>query len=102
MEDLYGDSFRTFVDVQGIEEQGEGDRRPGFFRGVSTVCSILFNIVRPDVAVFGQKDGLQVLFLVFGFFFFYFFFLFLFIFFFFGFVIVLYFCIFLFKIVFGS
>jgi len=49
----------TFVDIDGIDQVGEGARRPGFFRGVATVCSILFNIVRPDAVFFGQKDALQ-------------------------------------------
>mmetsp|Transcript_14714 Transcript_14714/g.41847 ORF Transcript_14714/g.41847 Transcript_14714/m.41847 type:complete len:1106 (+) Transcript_14714:132-3449(+) len=49
----------TYVDVEGIEAHGEGLCRPGFFRGVATVCIPLFNIVRPDTVVFGQKDALQ-------------------------------------------
>jgi pantoate--beta-alanine ligase len=54
---MYPRGFRTWVDVE--EEGGEAAARPGHFRGVATVCLKLFNIVRPDVAFFGQKDAQQ-------------------------------------------
>jgi pantoate--beta-alanine ligase len=57
-EQIYPAGFRTWVDVE--EEGGEARARPGHFRGVATVCLKLFNLVRPDVAFFGQKDAQQV------------------------------------------
>lgn len=49
----------TYVTIEGIDEIGEGAARPGFFRGVATVVTKLFNIVQPTRAYFGQKDALQ-------------------------------------------
>jgi pantoate--beta-alanine ligase len=57
-QEMYPEGFGTWVDVE--ESGGEADARPGHFRGVATVCLKLFNIVRPDVAFFGQKDAQQV------------------------------------------
>src|SRR5439155_20016980 len=57
-DELYPNGFRTWVDPEGTG--AEGARRPDHFRGVATVCLKLFNIVRPDVAYFGQKDAQQV------------------------------------------
>jgi pantoate--beta-alanine ligase len=56
-EEMYPPGFGTWVDVEDIGV--EGAARPGHFRGVATVCLKLFNIVRPDVAYFGQKDAEQ-------------------------------------------
>ena len=56
-EEMYPERFATWVDVE--VSGGEAAARPGHFRGVATVCLKLFNIVRPDVAYFGQKDAQQ-------------------------------------------
>jgi pantoate--beta-alanine ligase len=57
VDELYPEGFRTWVEVEVTG--AEGAARPGHFRGVATVCLKLFNIVRPDVAYFGQKDAQQ-------------------------------------------
>jgi pantoate--beta-alanine ligase len=59
-EDIYPDSFSTYIDVGKIGEILEGAKRPGHFRGVATICAKLFNITKPHFAVFGQKDGQQL------------------------------------------
>ncbi len=58
--EIYGDGFSTFVNVEGITDTLEGASRPGHFRGVATVVTILLNTIRPDRAYFGQKDAQQV------------------------------------------
>jgi pantoate--beta-alanine ligase len=60
-EEIYPKGFSTHVEVEAISDQLEGAARPGHFRGVATVLAILFNIVRPDFAYFGQKDAQQTL-----------------------------------------
>jgi pantoate--beta-alanine ligase len=59
-EELYPAGFQTWVDVEKLSRPLEGELRPGHFRGVATVCCKLFNLVRPRVAYFGQKDAQQV------------------------------------------
>ena len=60
-EEVYPQGFNTWVDVGPLAEKLEGLHRPGHFRGVATVVSKLFSVMRPDRAYFGQKDGQQVL-----------------------------------------
>jgi pantoate--beta-alanine ligase len=57
VEEMYPEGYATWVDVG--ETGAEGSARPAHFRGVATVCLKLFNIVRPQVAYFGQKDAQQ-------------------------------------------
>ena len=59
VEEMYPPGFDTWVDVGGLAGKLEGAHRPGHFRGVATVVTKLFNVVRPDRAYFGQKDGQQ-------------------------------------------
>lgn len=60
LSEIYPPGYTTFVDVGGVSEPLEGAHRPGHFRGVATVLSLFFNIIRPDVAVFGEKDFQQL------------------------------------------
>jgi len=61
IEEIYPKDFSTYVTVGGLSEPLEGVARPGHFRGVATVVTVLLNIVRPDFAYFGQKDAQQTL-----------------------------------------
>ena len=58
-EEVYPPGYDTWVEVERLTQRLEGMARPGHFRGVATVVAKLFNIVRPDRAYFGQKDGQQ-------------------------------------------
>lgn len=57
--EMYPSPNMTWVNVAELTTGLCGRNRPGHFRGVTTVCNKLFNIVRPDVAFFGQKDAQQ-------------------------------------------
>jgi pantoate--beta-alanine ligase len=59
--EIYPADFRTFVEVEGLQDRLCGKTRPGHFRGVCTVVLKLFEMVRPDTAFFGQKDAQQAL-----------------------------------------
>lgn len=59
VEEMYPAGAKTHVIVGDLSEKLDGASRPGHFRGVTTVVSKLFEIVRPDCAFFGQKDAAQ-------------------------------------------
>lgn len=56
---MYPEGYLTYVNVEKLTGHLEGTVRPGHFRGVTTIVAKLFNIVQPDIAVFGQKDAQQ-------------------------------------------
>ncbi|HLJ29922.1 MAG TPA: pantoate--beta-alanine ligase [Candidatus Angelobacter sp.] len=59
VEEMYPPGTSTCVTVEGLSDKLDGRSRSGHFRGVTTVVAKLFNIVQPDLAVFGQKDAAQ-------------------------------------------
>jgi len=59
VEDIYPPGFSTYINIEGLSDKLCGKSRPGHFRGVATVVSILLNVVRPHFAFFGQKDAQQ-------------------------------------------
>ncbi len=58
--EIYPRGAATWVEVERMTEVACGAVRPGHFRGVTTVCAKLFNIIRPDRAYFGEKDYQQL------------------------------------------
>jgi pantoate--beta-alanine ligase len=59
--EMYPEHYQTYVNVEKVTENLCGISRPGHFRGVTTVCAKLFNIVKPHYALFGKKDFQQLL-----------------------------------------
>ncbi len=59
VDQMYPEKNLTWVEVEKVTDGLCGKSRPEHFRGVCTVCTKLFNIVQPDIAVFGQKDAQQ-------------------------------------------
>jgi pantoate--beta-alanine ligase len=57
--EIYPEEFQTNVTVETLTNRLEGAIRPGHFRGVTTIVAKLFNITRPDIAIFGMKDFQQ-------------------------------------------
>ena len=60
VEEIYPKAYSTYVTEESISKTLCGISRPSHFRGVTTIVAKLFNIIRPDLAVFGQKDAQQV------------------------------------------
>lgn len=58
-EEIYPEDFQTYIVPGELSHFFEGASRPGHFKGVATVVAMLFNCVKPNYAIFGQKDAQQ-------------------------------------------
>lgn len=58
--EMYPEHYQTYVNVEDVTKNLCGMSRPGHFRGVTTVCAKLFNVVKPHSAIFGEKDFQQL------------------------------------------
>lgn len=61
VDEIYGENSVTRIQVPGLADCLEGASRPGHFDGVATIVAKLFNLIQPDVALFGEKDFQQLL-----------------------------------------
>lgn len=61
VDEIYPGGYGTVVQINGVSEKFEGERRPKHFNGVATVVAKLFNATKPHIAIFGQKDYQQTL-----------------------------------------
>ena len=59
--EMYPELYQTYVNVENVTQNLCGISRPGHYRGVTTVCAKLFNIVKPHYAIFGKKDFQQLI-----------------------------------------
>lgn len=60
-EEMYPESFQTYIELEKLPLHLCGLSRPGFFKGIATVVAKFFNIINPHVAVFGEKDYQQLI-----------------------------------------
>ncbi|MCD6132238.1 MAG: pantoate--beta-alanine ligase, partial [Candidatus Hydrothermae bacterium] len=60
VKDMYSDNYSTYVEEKVLSAGLCGARRPGHFKGVTTIVAKLFNIVKPHRAYFGKKDYQQL------------------------------------------
>ena len=59
-DDIYPEGASTYVSEEGVSQGLCGETRPTHFKGVTTICAKLFNLVRPAYVALGQKDAQQV------------------------------------------
>ena len=57
---IYPEDYQTTVECSKVTKGFEGEKRPGHFKGVATIVTKLFNITKPHIAVFGEKDAQQL------------------------------------------